>query len=157
MNMAEKVFWADERDIAPPAAVAGFLEELGLKRDEHFAADDSRVTWKTIGSGIAFSLYAFRDKLTGEPGRLLYIHCPAVHIPREDCLPFYRRLLELALEVPMLSIAVNGNVVSVNCLRTIEGLEKKNLLFLVRMIELTVGQLQDVLAPEFKAPLAETG
>ena len=55
----------------------------------------------------------------------------------------------------MLSIGVNGNTVSVCCVRTIEGLVKKELLFLVRMIELTAGQLREVIAPEFKAPLIE--
>lgn len=155
MNLIDKVFWADEQDILPPEAIAGFLEELGLKRDEHFVIEDGRIVWRSSGRGVALTLCSFRDKITGEPGRLIYIHCPAVRIPREDCLPFYRRVLELAPEIPMLSIGVNGNTVSVSGVRSIEGMSRKELLFLLRMVELTVGQLREVIAPEFKAPLIE--
>ena len=156
MDFPDTVFWSDTRDQAKPGEVVKFLKKLGLKQGEHFVQEDNNpVVWKCSDGRHYIGLQTCRDRLSGEQVRLLIIYSPTVHIPREDCLPFYRKLLELNLVLPLLSIGVNGNTVTVNCIQPAELLEKKDFLFILRMVDLAVEHLRTVVAQEFKAPLVE--
>lgn len=156
MEFPDAVFWSDASDQAKPGEVVKFLNKLGLRKDEHFVQEeDYPVVWKSSEGKHLIGLLTCRDRLSGEPVRLLTIYSPAVYIPRDECLPFYRKLLDINLELPLLSVGVCGNAVTVNCIQPAGLLKKKDFLFVLRMVDLAVVHLRTAIAREFNAPLVE--
>jgi len=80
------------------------------------------------------------------------IDSPLVFLPKENLLPFYRRLLDLNNNPLMLgSLSTEGNVVTLRRTMPIQGLDEEGFLLAVFSVCAQADELDDLLIEEFEA------
>ena len=78
---------------------------------------------------------------------------PILYLPEDFIVPFYRRCLELNMELMQCAIGASGDRVSVVSERPIAGLDQEELKSMIGYLSAVADDIDDKLADEFKAKL----
>ncbi len=80
---------------------------------------------------------------------ILQVLSPIMHLPQSGLLPVYRKLLELNLQIPSLSLGVFLDVVYVYSERPLDGLDAAEADSIIRSVANWADELDDRLVQEF--------
>jgi len=154
MGLIDSIFGNPDQVAGNKQELRNLLESMDLKIDEHFIIDDNNdIHWCGPESEQLICLLSYWEEYGGENIGFFSAHSPAIKIPKENCLAFYRRLLEINAVLPNVSIAIDGDTVFINSRRPIENLDKTEIIWIMQMVDRFVNFLRTDIAIEFHAPL----
>jgi hypothetical protein len=131
-----------------------YLNTLGLRPEKDYQEDDEGdIICRGAESDAFLYLSSFWRGEGDDREALFSVGAPAVHIPKNNCLAFYRRLLEISYEYPFIPISVDGDIVFVQIGRPVQGLDRAEVFWLMVQVDAMVNFLRTDIAKEFKAPL----
>jgi hypothetical protein len=88
---------------------------------------------------------------------IMQVLSPIMHLPQSGLLPLYRRLLELNLQIPSLSLGVFLDVVYVYSERPLDGMDAAEADSIIRSVGNWADELDDKLVQEFGGRLYSRG
>lgn len=120
-----------------------------LEDEDDFGVDDEGDLHILKGSAHVFVDFGVDDDGDG----WVTIHSPLVRLPKENLLPFYRRLLDLNNE-PFLfgSLSTTGDIVVLTRTIPVDGLEEDAFVYNVQKLCFEADDIDDLLITEFEAP-----
>ena len=80
---------------------------------------------------------------------IMQVLSPIMHLPQSGLLPLYRRLLELNLQIPSLSLGIFMDVVYVYSERPLDGMDASEADNIIRSVANWADELDDKLVQEF--------
>ncbi|MCP4417832.1 MAG: YbjN domain-containing protein [Chloroflexi bacterium] len=104
--------------------------------------------WIQRGSAVIYILISPHEKSPS-----IRIVSPILYLPEDFILPFYRRCLELNMELMNCAIGVSDDKVSMVSERPIAGLDQEELESMIGYLSAVADEMDDKLAAEFKAKL----
>jgi hypothetical protein len=131
-----------------------YLNALGLKSEEDYEEDnEGDIYCRRPQSDAILHLSSFWAGEGESREAHFIINVPAIHIPKNNCLAFYRRLLEFSFKAPTIPISANGDILFIRISRPLQGLDKDELLWLMVQAAEMANFLRTDIAREFNAPL----
>ncbi len=120
-----------------------------LKEGEDWSETEDGFLFQRGSAGIIIHFVTDEDKTP-----YVAFYAPIVHLPSDNLLAFYRRLLELNFDIGgQVSIGVDHDTVSVGAIRAIAGLTEEGLAEGMGVVSGVADDLDDYLHDEFGAPL----
>jgi hypothetical protein len=120
-----------------------------LDEEDDFVVDEDGDVQILKGSARVFVEFIVDEDGQG----FVVIGSPLVHLPKENLLPFYRRLLDLNSDpLRFGALATREDFVVLTRTIPINGLEEEAFLFNVHVLCLEADDLDDALINEFDAP-----
>ena len=124
------------------------LEKLGVDPKSARLSDAKERGW--LAQLDSVPMFVSLSDLEGESAMRLV--CPLLYMPPRDLLPFYRKLLDLNMELGAATIAMDRDVVCVICQQTLAGGSASAVETIMKRVIKTGKILKDGFMAEF--PLA---
>jgi len=126
-----------------------FFKKIGINpSDNRLRQPDTLGWWIGRGSAIVYILI----NQDGENSTIRIVS-PILYLPDDFILPFYRRLLELNLDLVNCAIAVSEDRILVVSERPLVGLDQKELEHMIGYLSSVADNIDDKLSEEFNAPM----
>ncbi len=132
------------RPALPVSATEGILAAIGVEPGAARMEVESGYGWQFQRGSALIEIY-----LTPEQESYLQVLSPIMHLPAQNLLALYRRLLELNLQLTNASLGVHEDVVYVFHERLLEGLDASEADAIVRRLAAYADELDDALSAEF--------
>ncbi len=132
------------RPALPVAATEGILAAIGVDPGAARMEVESGYGWQFQRGSALIEIY-----LTPEQEGYLQVLSPIMHLPAQNLLALYRRLLELNLQLTNAALGVHEDVVYVFHERLLEGLDASEADAIVRRLAAYADELDDALSEEF--------
>jgi len=137
--------WRDELWEALPQMFQDETDRYGINDEGNIA----------IKKGSATVFVDFGISEDGEFGWAI-VYSPLVYLPKENLLPFYKRLLDINFDDSVFgTLSTDEDVVYLNRTLVIEGPDEQDLMFNVVTLAEEADDLDDYLVSEFGAQLVE--
>jgi type III secretion system-like peptide-binding chaperone len=129
--------------------VEEFLRKIGAVPDNQRLQDRDTIGWGIQrGSAVVFVLLNEHEKFNS-----LRVVSPIVYLPEEKILPFYRRCLEINMELITCALGVVDDRVVLVHERPLEGLDQEELEGTINFLSGVADDLDNKLANEFGAKI----
>ena len=125
-------------------AVEGILAAIGVDASAARMEVESGFGWQFQRGSALIEVY-----LTPEEQGYLQVLSPIMHLPQQQLLALYRRLLELNLQLTNAALGVHEDVVYVFHERLLAGLDASEADAIIRRLARYADELDDALAEEF--------
>ena len=133
-----------ERPALPVAATEGILAAIGVDPGAARMEVESGYGWQFQRGSALIEIY-----LTPEQEGYLQVLSPIMHLPAQNLLALYRRLLELNLQLTNAALGLHEDVVYVFHERLLDGLDASEADAIVRRLAAYADELDDALSEEF--------
>ncbi len=155
LNIVKKIFGPEKNDQLEDILkiIEEILSTVGTNMEESkLDTTDANMFGWLFKIGIAqIFLYLIKD----ENKFYIKIISPLTYLPKNNILPFYRKLLEENLLLNDLSIGVDKNIAVLFCIKNIEDIDYETLKKLVENIAETHSQMTEKLVEEFQTKIFE--
>ncbi len=129
--------------------VENFFRKIKLESNQQRVTDrDTTGWWVQRGSALVYIILNEHEGL--ETVRII---SPILYLPNENILPFYRKCLEINMDLCNCAIGVYDDKVSLISERPIEGLDPEELEGTIHYLSSVADDLDNKLADEFGATL----
>ncbi len=125
-------------------AVEGILAAIGVDASAARMEVESGFGWHFQRGSALIEVY-----LTPEEQGYLQVLSPIMHLPQQQLLALYRRLLELNLQLTNAALGVHEDLVYVFHERLLAGLDTAEADAIIRRLAQYADELDDALAEEF--------
>lgn len=125
-------------------AVEGILAAIGVDASAARMEVESGFGWHFQRGSALIEVY-----LTPEEQGYLQVLSPIMHLPQQQLLALYRRLLELNLQLTNAALGVHEDVVYLYHERLLAGLDAAEADAIIRRLAQYADELDDALAQEF--------
>ena len=132
------------RPALPVAATEGILAAIGVDPGAARMEVESGYGWQFQRGSALIEIY-----LTPEQEGYLQVLSPIMHLPAQNLLALYRRLLELNLQLTNAALGLHEDVVYVFHERLLDGLDASEADAIVRRLAAYADELDDALSEEF--------
>ena len=103
--------------------IEGFFKKVGLNPNNHrLPQKDTVGWWVTRGSALVYIILAQHSEST-----TVRIVSPILYLPEDHILPFYRRCLEMNMDLVNCAIGAMDDRIALVSERPIEGLDQAEL------------------------------
>ena len=131
------------------AMIKGFFENIGMDADDQRLTEDHSLRWCAVRGSAQFLI----EILEYQDGTTVRVFSPILFLPDENLLPFYRRLLEINMDLVGCALGVYEDKVAVLSERPTTGLDPIELERMIHFVAGVADDLDNQLADEFRAPL----
>jgi hypothetical protein len=135
------------------ALVEQILTTIGYVPAQIRLNTDKGFGWSLRRGSAVIEIYVTPQ----ENENIFQVLSPIMHLPQSGLLPLYRRLLELNLQIPSLSLGLFMDVVYVYSERPLEGLDAVEADAIIRSVGNWADELDDKLVQEFGGRLYARG
>ena len=132
------------RPALPVEATEGILKAIGVDPGAARMEVESGYGWQFQRGSALIEIY-----LTPEQEGYLQVLSPIMHLPAQNLLALYRRLLELNLQLTNAALGLHEDVVYVFHERLLAGLDASEADAIVRRLAAYADELDDALSEEF--------
>lgn len=131
--------------------VEQFYEGVGLNPQDFRLTGTDKIGWviRRGSATIFIHIVEYENLVT------LRVYSPILRLPRENMLPFYRRLLEINMQLLSVAFGVYEDKVALISERPIAGLDLEEVAATVNHLSQVADDLDDALAKEFGASMLE--
>jgi hypothetical protein len=129
------------------SAVEGILSSIGINATAAQMSIEGGYGWTFRRGSATIEVYVSQQEGVG----YFQVLAPILHVPHGMLLPFYRRLLELNLQLTAAALGVYLDVVYVFSERPLEGMEPKEANSIINLVCSYADDLDDRLGGEFGA------
>ena len=129
--------------------IEGFFKKINLNpRDQRLPRSDTLGWWLYRGSALVYIILNQHDKTP-----TVRIISPILYLPEDHILPFYRRCLELNMELVNCAFGVIDDRIALVSERPITGLDHQELEGTLHYLAVVADDIDDKLAAEFNAKM----
>ena len=126
--------------------ITGVLKNMGVDPDSSQLPDSNGCGWLIASDSVA--MYVLIEETEGQV--LLRLTCPILYMPAHDLLlPFYRKLLDLNVDLIGVALGMERDVVCIICKQYLEGLTPSVAEALLKRTLHTAEVIDDLLVREF--------
>ncbi len=133
-------------------AVERILLDIGVDAAAARMDVDSGYGWHFLRGSALIEVY-----VRPEERGYLQVLAPIMHLPPNNLLPLYRRLLELNLELTNAALGIHEDVVYLYHERLLDGLDASEADVIIRRLARVADELDDELVEEFGGRLYGQG
>lgn len=127
------------------ATVEQILMAMGIDPTQARLTTDNGYGWSFQRGSAVIEVYISQQDGAG----FIQVLSPIIHLPQNNILPMYRRLLELNLQITSAAFGVYLDVVYVFSERPLEGMDAPEANSMVTLVAQYADELDDQLVGEF--------